>query len=177
MDSMISETGGLGCGGDSECTVFIDTTLPSLAPTFGPLSVADAKCQASADGAGLSGTYLAWISNATESPSTRFTRNNIPYVGTTGLVIANNYTDLTDGNIQNPIRFDQVGNDSVPGLSPFTGTTPTGLPSGSHCLNWTDNTVSFNYTAGSQSMTDSGWSATSTPDCTTPGQRIYCFEQ
>ena len=38
---------------------------------MGGLAGADARCQGLADAVGLPGTYRAWLSSATESPSTR----------------------------------------------------------------------------------------------------------
>ena len=49
---------------------------------------------------------MAWLSDSTASPSTRFTRSSVPYVlpdGTT--VVANNWADLTHGTLQFPINL------------------------------------------------------------------------
>jgi len=167
-----------GCGGDGQCTVFVDTTTPSLANDFGPLSVADARCQATADTAGLPGTYMAWISNDTESPSTRFNQAPLPYVRVDGTtVIASNYTDLTDGTLQAAIFLDQNGNDTIITDSVMTGTNADGTPTTVNCSNWTVNDDSANFIIGVAFSAVSSWTNFDTFDCSITGNFVYCFEQ
>nr|MBA3500495.1 hypothetical protein [Deltaproteobacteria bacterium] len=72
---------------------------------IGGLTGADAKCQAEAMAANLTGTYKAWLSDITGSPSTRFTKSTIvPYVRTDGFLLAQSFDDLTDGTIAGPIN-------------------------------------------------------------------------
>ena len=68
------------CGGDGSCTMFI--TDNQFTGDLGGLDGADDKCQGEADGADdLAGTYRAWLSDFTGSPSTRFeTQAAFPYV-------------------------------------------------------------------------------------------------
>ncbi|MHA1529067.1 MAG: hypothetical protein ACTSVG_08600, partial [Alphaproteobacteria bacterium] len=66
---------------DNGKTVFV--TSASFNGTLGGLTGADAKCQAEADGPASivpSGTYLAWLSDGTDSPNTRFTKTAHPYL-------------------------------------------------------------------------------------------------
>ncbi len=58
----------------NEKTVFV--TKASFKSNLGGLTGADDKCQAEADDPASivpSGTYLAWLSDGTDSPDTRFT--------------------------------------------------------------------------------------------------------
>jgi hypothetical protein len=90
----------------NEKTVFV--TKASFESNMGGLNGADAKCQAEADDSESivpSGTYMAWLSDGTDSPDTRFTKSFHPYVLPDGTKIADNYTDLTDGDIQNIINW------------------------------------------------------------------------
>ncbi|MCA9638983.1 MAG: DUF4215 domain-containing protein, partial [Myxococcales bacterium] len=80
--------------------VFVTSTL--YQGNLGGLAGADAKCQARAQAAGLPGTFLAWLSDNTNNPNTRFTKSMGPYVLVNGTKIANNYTDLTDGTLLAP---------------------------------------------------------------------------
>ena len=64
----------------NEKTVFV--TSERFNGNLGGLKGADDKCQAQAeDPASIvpSGTYLAWLSDGTESPDTRFTKSSHPY--------------------------------------------------------------------------------------------------
>lgn len=54
----------------SNKTVFV--TSQTYTGNLGGLAGADAQCNLLAKAAGLEGSYLAWLSDATESPSTRF---------------------------------------------------------------------------------------------------------
>ncbi len=59
----------------NEKTVFV--TSASFSSNLGGLTGADDKCQAEADGPASivpAGTYLAWLSDGTDSPDTRFTK-------------------------------------------------------------------------------------------------------
>ena len=94
----------------NEKTVFV--TSDSFDSNLGGLAGADAKCQAEADGPASivpSGTFLAWLSDGTNSPNSRFTKSSHPYVLPNGTRIAENYTDLTDGSILNPINLGAHG--------------------------------------------------------------------
>ena len=111
---------------DNEKTVFV--TSATFDSNLGGLTGADAKCQAEADGPTSivpTGTYMAWLSDGTNSPNSRFTKSSHPYVLPNGKKVAENYIDLTDGSILNPIN---LGPDGKPiGYQNFwTGTYPDG---------------------------------------------------
>jgi hypothetical protein len=75
-------------------TAFDSASSPN---TFASLLDADTICQRHAAAAGLPGTYQAWMSTASASPSTRFiTQSDTPYVLVDGFtVIANDFVGLT----------------------------------------------------------------------------------
>ena len=63
-------------------TVFV-TNESFKGKNLGGLTGADGKCQAEADDPASivpSGTYLAWLSDGTDSPDTRFTKSSHPYI-------------------------------------------------------------------------------------------------
>jgi hypothetical protein len=76
---------------------------------LGGLSGADAICQARAQAAGLPGTYKAWLADGNQSPATRMTHHVGPYQLVTNAVIAQGWTDLTDGNIATRIDRTEAG--------------------------------------------------------------------
>ena len=113
----------------------------STSGVLGGLTGGDAVCDADAIANGLpAGTYLAWLSDGTDSPSTRFDQNAGPYELPGGTAIAANWADLTDGALFAPI--DQLA-DGVTTLNSwvFTGTNPDGTSvsasaDGDNCDGW-----------------------------------------
>jgi hypothetical protein len=179
-------------GGDSGTEpalkrVFVSSQI--FTGALGGLSGANDKCQALATASGRTGTYMAWLSDTENSPSTTFTRSEDPYVLVNGTRIADDWTDLTTRGLRNPIVLDQNG---IPG--PFTS-SPCGITNdwvhtatsrdgtanliGGHCSNWTlplgrgswgrFTQVSFEWTAGCVNIVD-------LDDCA-GRNALYCFEQ
>ena len=74
------------------------------------LDAADCICGEVANNVGIGTNYRAWLADDTGSSSTRFTQSSISYIRTDGAIIANNWQDLTDGGISNPINIDQNRN-------------------------------------------------------------------
>ena len=75
---------------------------------FGGLAGADAFCQGLADAAALPGTYMAWLSDDSGSPSSRFAQSSEAYVLVDGTVVAHDWADLTDGDLQHPINVSEL---------------------------------------------------------------------
>lgn len=164
--------------------VFITSTTTTGA--LGGLSGADASCQALADAANLRGTYRAWLSDTTGSPSTRFTQSTVPYIRVDGVAIASSYADLTDGALLAPLRINELGVAVTPNI-PFTSTTPAGTayqPSlnaaQDSCANWTSNSAGNHAQSGYSEGVDLGWTQLQQqPDVRQCNvlHRIYCFGQ
>jgi hypothetical protein len=160
-------------------TVFATST--THAGDFGGLAVADGICQARAAAAALPGSYKAWLSTSTESPSTRFTKLAGPYRLVTGTQIADNWADLTDGSLDAPINRDESGA-AVAGLA-WTGTMPNGTSSPGpadfvNCDGWTSTGVglgNFGQT-GNTTASNTFWTATGGWSCF-DSLRLYCFQQ
>jgi hypothetical protein len=149
---------GCECASDScltaqkLCAKRVFTTSVRYDGNLGGLAGADAKCQARAVAASLPGTYKAWLSDATGSPSTRFTKSTIPYRTVDGTLIANDYADLTDGTLAAPPDKTETG--GAPPRTTFCGpmgaipdrimvwasTAANGTLQASQgtCTNWTD---------------------------------------
>jgi hypothetical protein len=156
--------------------VFVTSTTFTGAEVGGGFGAegADMHCQRLANAAGHQGRYLAWISDDTSSPRTRFTPSEYPYRRIDGTVIANDFTDLTDGSLLAPIVLDEYG---VPqgnaADGPWTGTSTSGEASTDNCGNWSGSGSGL---TGQASVTGAEWTDYLLKVC---GQshRLYCFQQ
>ncbi len=96
--------------GHNENTIFV--TSATFDGNLGGLTGADDNCQAEADDPASvvpSGTYLAWLSDGSDSPDIRFTKSAHPYILPDGTKIAEDFTDLTDGSILHTINIGSTG--------------------------------------------------------------------
>ncbi|MFO0554681.1 MAG: hypothetical protein U0271_40260 [Polyangiaceae bacterium] len=150
-------------------------------PTFGSAPNADAICQGLADTAGLGGTWMAWVSDATTSPVQRFTQSTIPYALYDGTVVALDWTDLTDSTLTHEINQDEFGNVAVGSPEVWTGTEYTGEALGfdTFCLGWTSNMSGQTAEVGiaHSSTTTIQWSRAYGQHCFETDNYMYCFEQ
>ncbi len=159
-------------------TVFATSTAQN--GNLGGMTGADALCQSLANAASLEGTYLAWLSDSTGSPITRFTQATVPYVRVDGTVIADDWADLTDGDIQAPINIDETG--AIVSGNAWSNTDPDGSKTAKDisCADWTRTffvpgapETGF---VGNTIQTNGTWTLDVIGLC--PGAaRLYCFEQ
>ena len=172
--------------------VFVTSTTYDGNP--GGLAGADAICAARAAAAGLSGTYKAWLSSSTTSAASRLTHATVPYKRTDGVTIANNWTDLTDGAIAEPITHDEFGHEISSYGVVWTGTASDGsslgggFGSNDFCSDWTGPARAI---VGLTSPDFSGpwdaWTWFCFASCEPPGNPffrdcvngswLYCFQQ
>lgn len=128
---------------------------------FGGLDGADAACQELSVAAGLPGQYRAWLSDSTGSPATRFAQSATPYILVDGTVIADDWADLADGQLNDAIYLQEDGSPS-PMISTLfgqvwtttneAGTLNTAGGNDLHCDNWS--TVSARGLVGSPNSAD-----------------------
>ncbi len=177
--ALLTVLAGSAYADQHEKTVFV--TKASFKGNLGGLTGADAKCQAEADGPASvvpSGTYLAWLSDGTDSPDTRFTRSAHPYLLPDGTKIAEDFADLTDGSILHPINVDSTGKPL--GLQQFwTGTNPDGTTVQPFvtCNGWMGNSAPGSHgMVGSTAKTSTLWSARAPGRCSST-HRLACFQQ
>jgi hypothetical protein len=168
------------------------------------LSGADATCQqlAASVNPPLPGTYQAWLSDSTSSPSTRFRCTQAScsaqgYVLVDGAtVVATDWTDLTTCSGSGPL-----GPGTTDCLDHAIDHTETGSPLGSennvwtytntdgaaggigngNCLDWSTNDSTQSGSgglpvAGHGDITWTRFKDSSGP-CNTVGFRLYCFQQ
>ncbi len=159
-------------------TVFVTST--EVTGNMGGLDGADATCQSLAEAAGLSGTFKAWLSDSNgTSPATRFNRyDNLPYELVDGTRIADDWADLTDKSIQNPISLDEYGV-NIGGTSVYTFTAGTGVAytetaTYGSCEDWTSDSADLKTRQGYSGDTGENWTLRYGFNCSV-GRRLYCF--
>lgn len=142
------------------------------------IPLADARCDALAAAAGLTGSFKAWLSDSDLSPSTRF---DTSFSGLYRLlspgfpVVANGWTDLSDGSLAHPIDAYETGTPVGNPKNVLTNTAPDGSSaSDQHCSAFTSND-NTSTTIGQSSASDSTWTDSFTSQCSN-SYRLYCFE-
>lgn len=164
----------------------------------GGLAGADAICQSLADASPLvhlrGRAWMAWLSDTTGSPFTRFVRSANAYTLPDNTTIASDWADLTSGTLANAINVDERGNlfNSVAntycsGRNPpspvstntlFNGTFDINAPP--PCNDWSDNSASMGYEGfdGRTEATNGQWSegCASFTLCS-HRSHLFCFSQ
>lgn len=173
-----SATGELGCV-PTQCTfdvgecrrkiVFVTSTIHT--GSLGGLAGADNICQARAVAAGLAGTFRAWLSSGVTDASARLSESQFGYELVDGTKIADDWADLLDGSLDNPIDLDENGLPVT--ANPWTGTYATGTKFPDTCTGFTS--TSNSGATGSSTQTTSSWSLASATACST-SHPLYCFE-
>lgn len=138
---------------------------------LGGINGADAKCNSLASTAGLTGTFVAWLSNSTLDAKDRVL--DIPFEKLDGVVIANNLADLLDGTIDSKINVNE--NNAVQGEEKhvFTGTLTDGTKASDNCNDWSSN--SNKGQRGKLDQTNNKWVSENAGDCDHTS-RLYCFQ-
>lgn len=178
------------CGADGTCGACLAfVTSSTHNGNLGGLTGADAICQARAAAGGLpggaeSGTYKAWLSDSTGSPSSRFrcTEESCSAQGYTrvdGAPIASDWGTLTDGTLEFAISVTELNTYLRPFDSAvWTNTLTTGEagPFPTHCTNWSTGSSGIGY-AGDATAFDAWWTDTNGgAPCGAPFH-LYCFQQ
>jgi hypothetical protein len=152
--------------------VFVSSSLSDGA--LGGLAAADTNCQALANAAGLGGSYKAWLSDATGSPSTRFTHSLLPYALVDGTQIAANWAALTSGSLSHAIDLTETSGSYTDYV--YSATNSDGTYFGSaDCDGWTSGS-SIDTAMVGYSPDANQWSHVGIIGCDA-NQGTYCFEQ
>ncbi len=154
-------------------TVFVSSVVDD--GDLGGITGADATCNSLAAAEGLSGSFLAWLSDSATSPSARFTQSSVPYVLVDGTIVAEDWADLIDGTLDANIGLSEDGQ-SVVG-SVWTATTPIGGTFfGSSCVDWSSSSSGDFSFPGLTTAASGAWSLSGFSLCS-DSNHIYCFEQ
>lgn len=183
-------TCGETCDMDVECNkgtcgahlTFVTDSTYLLSTLVGGVTGMNMACQLEATTAGLTGNYLAWA----DGNLGNFTQSTTPYVRSDGALVADNWDDLIDGDIDAPINLNAVG--GVPAVDGglchggsatcpfvFSGLTPEGMSTGVNCGNWLD--AGANFTPGDMTETETAWTQVSLSSACSIPARLYCFQQ
>ncbi len=168
--------GQASCGGNPKERLVFALQVPD--GNLGKVTGADTFCT-KAKTFGIRGNYLAWIADTDPStdPESRFERSPVPYVMVDGSRISDNWDDLVDGTIDNPINLNSLGT-NIGSLPVYTNVdddgTQGGAPSNISCGGWQNTTQAA--LVGDTAQTDASWTLDRTDVCNVPGV-IYCFEQ
>lgn len=147
---------------------------------------ADGACANQAVGAGLPGTYRAWVSTGALPAKDRFAgagpwRTYDFEANLWTRTVATNAADLSDGSLENPINATPIGTPVSGSCTVWTGTAPTGVapppfgPFGGTCQDWTTANPGATGLAGDCQATDAAWTAAGPVPCSQPAF-LYCLQ-
>lgn len=167
-----------------EKVIFVSNTAyqGNLGETFGAYD-ADKICYSAAQAAGLSGSFIAWLSDSSSTVAQRSSHNQGPYILTDQSTrIAKNWMDLIDGTLLHPINLNASGS-YVGTQYVWTGTSAAGSSTGKDCEDWTSNTgdpsiggMGDHGEVGYTGSVNGGWTALGDRECD-EYYRLYCIEQ
>ena len=195
--------GGTGGGPQSGLKRVFVSSQAYVGAELGGLNGADAKCNSLANSAKLPGTYRAWLSTDKQSASSRMSEVGPWYLldpgGVVGPLVANDLTDLTDGELGHAIDRTESGSVVAPiaeqcstDAPVHTGTAPDGSfdqasatdPADPKfdCGDWTSGGATDQRLLGDARSATSNWTQVSGclnsgVFCTQRLARLYCFEQ
>ncbi len=180
------QSAGDGCS--PECfkefrRVFV--TSEQFSGNMGGVSGAHALCQAAAAGAGLMGTFSAWLSDSTHSPEKDFVKSKVPYRLVDGTVVSDNWEQLISGQLKAGISLTEEGGAPLTTSDPcipedltrvWTNTKENGNQTADHlsCDHWAAGGDQGN--VGVAGAVNQSWSQACYMPCTTMAP-LYCFEQ
>jgi hypothetical protein len=181
--------GACGCGARLVCVggtctaarrVFVSNE--TYGGALGGHAGADATCQALATGAALGGTWMAWISDSTSSPSQRFSISTVGYFLLDGTPIATSWAALTASGPTHAIDLTETGaslaSASADGSKTWTAKLVSGALGTTSCSDFGSSSASETGEVGHCTGTGTvNWtSAYATEECDV-SNHLYCFEQ
>jgi hypothetical protein len=178
LGTACTDSGGTTCDGMGDClpAKYVFVTSAVIPADLGSALANDAKCQSTAAGVGLAGTWVSWTSDGSTSPSTRFTQWTGSYLRLDGTMVASGWSGLTSGSLMASISVTELGA-SAPGYEVWTATDTAGAYAGSSCNNWTQAIDTLITPVGDSSDTDSSWTNVYEQFCNYGYQHLYCFQQ
>ena len=170
-----------GCSSDCRKEYrYIFVTSETFSGNLGGYQGADDKCQAAASDAGLTGTFRAWLSTSTQAPQDTLVHSAVPYRRLDDAQVAQNWPDLLDGILDNPINLTEKMT-FVPGpvcdaRAAWTASFANGMAydTNNTCSDWMSS--SGTTTGGNPSEPTGAWSQGCPLSCASMAS-LYCVEQ
>lgn len=176
--STSSSSSGSSDPGGSLPTKHVFVTHSVFEPNMGGSNGADAKCQAAASAAGLSGSYIALVSSGKTSALSRVTSMG-PYYSVTEELSYATKSDFLATSFSSVT--DELGGVLPPTATVWSGSDASGNASTHDCLSWTSNASTDDATLGtddSQNLTAAnGWGAGETRGVCNAAHALFCVEQ
>ena len=185
-----NEKNGDGCADDClpERRVFVSSGIYKGDMTFSNdnmmnlkgIVLADARCSALASTAKLPGVYKAWLSDGSQSPSTRFDDSFKGHyrLGSEGFpVVATGWADLVDGTLKHSINVTELKTVLDGSVPVWTNTLSSGKIASNtdHCVKWT--AVSQITTVLGDALASNGeWTNLPNKQVCSSSNRLYCFQ-
>jgi len=164
-----------------ECTLLkrvIFVTSVRYFGDLGGLAGADAKCQTLATDAGLykPETFRAWLSTGQASPSGWDVDPEMRYQLPSGMVVADDWADLLDGQLKLAINQNEDGVmlDKGASASVWTGTFPDGSPTEMTCADWNSADSKLGGKIGLSTDSNDKWTTIADKKCSSLA-RLYCI--
>jgi hypothetical protein len=156
----------------------IFVTRSTYAANFGGIAGGDLRCQSSAEAAGLTGTFKAWLSDSTTNAADRFVSNG-PWVE-----VGSNVTLFPSRVALRGFPSAQLKKDELGQPSPdywWTGTLANGVKGDNNCMDWTSPSPADRGTVGSRgdgaAQPDKEWTEFYHFSCATEeGLALICLE-
>jgi len=155
--------------------VFV-TLAPTEAAALMGIAGADTLCQDEAQLYGLAQPerFRAWLSDSKSSPATRFETRDARYVLVDGSVIADDWDDLTDGQLSHPINRSADGAEAEHPIWTSTQTSGEALETPAFCGDWSINGEG-GAGVGSSSAVDVWWTDVPFDFFCFDIAHLYCF--
>lgn len=152
----------------------IFVTYQQYTGNLGGLAGADAKCALEAQLFRFTGTFQAWLSDSTTSAASRLPHSSQPYVLWDGTIVADDWSDLTDGTLDHSINLSAAGD--VGPADVWTATNPAGSSvTSASCEDWST-TFSFSLPlTGATTVTDYRWTTNVLALPCSTAQRLFCL--
>jgi cysteine-rich repeat protein len=162
------------------------TSMTFTGSEVSSLADADVLCTTLADGKSIEGNYKAWLGDVGLTAGERLFHSTVKYIRPDKAKVADDWNDLTSGDIDVPILRDENGttlmiakpqmcnSPNAEDAAVWTGSTPMGATAPS-CVSWSDGTDGAMGQAGFVTHNDMLWSNCQFT-CETKA-RLYCIEQ
>lgn len=157
---------------DGGVTGRVFVTLGVFTGNLGGLVGADEKCNAAAIAAGISGTYVAYLSSSTSVAWERL--KDRPYNLVTGARVVDSRNDLPAGLLKHAI--DTAPNGSAVTGGSWSGVLSSNAPNTINCADWTNAVSPTQGLGGTVTLANTGFDSGFSFNCQVQPQHLFCFE-